>query len=432
MNMITDGQNKAMALPARITIATKAASGYEADVSIYLLDATGKIRGDADMLFFNNPASPDGTVRMDISPGITWIDIVGMPSGIERIAIAIAGDDATGGGRPLSTAGPIQIAVSEGTEYRPADLSKPALILMEVYQRNGETKIRAVGQGFDGGLAPLSRHFGVDVEDAPVQPAAPAPKPAGVDLRKQRLVSLEKTDPKLVSLAKSAGVSLEKKGVSTERAKVALVLDISASMNGLYRSGAVDRLVQRILAFGHQLDDDGQIDVFTLGKNANHYGTVDAGNYKDCVKDILDRYGLEPATMYGKTMEMVRRHYMSQPDAKAIPAYVMFVTDGGTQDQRKSETEIMDSSSEPIFWNFMAIGPMPKAGPFTGKKSNRLPRGFDFLAYLDDMQGRTVDNANFFAVASPDDPADSDLYDLMMEEYPSWLKDARAKGIITQ
>ena len=46
------------------------------------------------------------------------------------------------------------------------------------------------------------------------------------------------------------------------------------------------------------------------------------------------------------------------------------------------------------------------------------------------MDGREVDNVNFFAIKHPTSVSDERLYELLMNEYPQWLKAARAKGIL--
>ena len=55
---------------------------------------------------------------------------------------------------------------------------------------------------------------------------------------------------------------------------------------------------------------------------------------------------------------------------------------------------------------------------------------FPFLEKLDELQGRLVDNANYFSVSSPDEHSDAELYDLLMTEYPGWLKLARGNGLL--
>jgi tellurite resistance protein TerA len=89
-------------------------------------------------------------------------------------------------------------------------MAETALIMGEVYRYKEHWKVRAVGQGFVGGLPALAHHLGVDItEERPVQPPSPPPSPSpgsaatspGVRLHK---VILEKNKP--VSLEKGSGL----------------------------------------------------------------------------------------------------------------------------------------------------------------------------------------------------------------------------------
>ena len=71
--------------------------------------------------------------------------------------------------------------------------TEAALILGELYRRNGSWKFRFIAQGFNGGLKPLAEYFGVDIADP-----EPAPAPSSVNLSK---VSLTKEKP-AISLTK--------------------------------------------------------------------------------------------------------------------------------------------------------------------------------------------------------------------------------------
>lgn len=388
------------------------------DLSAYVLGADGKVRGDADMVFFNQPSSPDGGVRL-VDGGFA-IDLSKVGAGVDRIALCAVPE-----GVSLASAGSVSVEIAGVLLFTEAtgSMSEAAIILGEFYRRNADWKFRAVAQGFNGGLAPLSRHFGIDVED---EPAAAAPTPAQapvasskVDLRKQRIVSLEKSDPQLVSLAKKASVSLEKKKLLGTTAKVVLVLDISASMTNRYKSGEVDRLVQRVLGLGLNMDDDGSIEVYAFGTGAYRIGIADAANYRTFVPDMLRKRNLEGSTHYGATIKMIREDFGSQADFGRTPVYVMFVTDGDTNDKSLTEKMIKEASAEGIFWQFMGIG---GGGMFSS--------GFDFLEKLDDLRGRKVDNCDFFSVRSADEPTDEQLYDKLMTEYPKWLKEAGKAGVL--
>lgn len=423
---LTQGANAPLAGASVIVAVDWPASvSVEADVSAYLLTDAGRVRGDADMMFFNNPVGGEGAVRFSAGGGPRGrfeIDLANVPPAITRIVFCVTIDEAAPGKATLAALTGARITAGDHS-YAPAlgNATEAAMILGEVYLRGGQWKFRAVGQGFDGGLAPLARSFGIDVAEE-----ASAPKP-GPSLEK-RLIDLEKRDPQLVSLVKKVQVSLAKHSLPVDRAKVALCLDISGSMHGLYKSGKIDQLVQRIMALGFRFDDDGRIDVFLFGTAAHGFGELGVEDYGSFTADMLARHRLEPGTYYGLVMERIRAHYAGQPDFGTVPVYVMFVTDGGTGDARRSETQIKAASAEPIFWQFMAIG-AARAGSKSTRK--RLPSGFEFLEHLDAMPGRVIDNANFFCVADPAELADEELYDLLMSEYPAWLKAAIAQRIVT-
>ena len=437
MTNLSIGANAGLSgLPATITVrpATPLPTGVDLDVTLYLLGENGKVINDEGMVFYGMEATPDGNVTKTSGPAD--FKVAALPAGIDKIAVTAVADDTAGQGRGLDGAGRLILSVTgaDGAtitfEHDVARATEKAIILGEIYARNGQNKVRAVGQGFDGGLKPLSESFGVKIADddaAPAPTAAPAPAPANrVDLRKQRLVSLEKEHPKLVSLAKQAGVSLKKRGLENDRAKVCLVLDVSGSIYGLFRSGSMQTLVERALAYGLNLDDDGQIDVCLFDNRARMFGTVDASNYKQFTPSVLNMSGIWGGTDYASAIREIRSYYEQQPDHGKLPVYVMFVTDGGTGDRNSAERELRDISGHGFFFKFMAIGPKPRGGFF----GRALPPGFDFLAYLDDMPGRVVDNADFFSVEDPATVSDAEMFENMTEEYPKWIKEVRARGFV--
>ena len=110
----------------------------------------------------------------------------------------------------------------------------------------------------------------------------------------------------------------------------------------------------------------------------------------------------------------------------------MFVTDGQTQDEEFARNQMRSAAYEPLFWQFMAIGKSKKdvraaGGGFFAKL---LASDFGFLESLDTMSDRHIDNANFFSVQDPALISDENLFDLMMKEYPDWLRGAKSKGLL--
>lgn len=77
----------------------------------------------------------------------------------------------------------------------------------------------------------------------------------------------------------------------------------------------------------------------------------------------------------------------------------------------------------------MAIGKSNKGVKRRGL-FNSFQSDFSFLEKLDDLSGRYIDNADFFSVEDPQHVSDHELYDLLMQEYPSWVRAASTKGLI--
>lgn len=431
--------------PVVVTLTWGPAPGLDADLSAFLVGAGGSVRSDADFVFYNQPSGADGAVRhlgKAQEPGRTvdrvQLDVAALPADVDRVVIG-ASLDGTGTFGTLTG-----LAVEVGAPGAAAAIrcgleasTETAMVFAEVYRRSGEWKVRAVGQGYDSGLAGMARDVGVSVDDEPAPapvaaaPAAAAPPAApAISLEKQRLVRLEKdlaADPQLLTLVKTAGISLEKRGLGEHTARVALVLDISASMRRLYDKGAVQRLAERVLSLGLRFDDDGEVDVFLFGAKAHHTpeGLRQKG-YREFIDRTLQQFPLEYGTQYGAAMAAVRAHYFGsaddrqQPLREQVPVYAMFVTDGAPGDRAGAERQITSASYEPVFWQFMGIG---------------KTTSFAFLEKLDDLQGRYTDNADFFAV-TPDElmgsapiPDDA-LFERMMTEYPDWLERARSQGLL--
>lgn len=432
-----------------------AALGLSVDFACFGLDATGKLLSDDYMTFFNQPRTPCGGVEVCAVANDTGgfaFQLDKLPALLERVVIAVS----TSGGAAMSriSAGHLRILESHSERelarfaFTGTDFSaEQALMLGEFYRKDGEWRFMAVGQGFDGGLDALVRHFGGSVEEAPapqaVAPAvtpAPAAAPAPTPAAPSAKVSLEKRvareAPQLVSLVKQAGVSLEKAGLSSHRARVCLCLDISGSMSALYRKGLVQAFAERILALACQFDDDGEIDVFLFGKRVHQPLAMGLSNWNGYIGQVLQQHPLEGNTRYGSAMEAIRRFYFpdvaggarSSPHKAAQPVYVMFVTDGSTTDKAVTSEQLRWSSLEPIFWQFMGIGQGSKS------KNKLLAAFFDsdfpFLESLDTLPGRLIDNASYFSVSAPDEHADTALYDLLMAEYPGWLKLAAGHGLL--
>jgi tellurite resistance protein TerA len=213
--------------------------GVDADASAYLLTAEGKVRGDADMAFYNQPQAGEGSVRFvpGSGAGTFEVDLARLPAAIERVVFCVTLHEGQARGQTLALLSGATLSVTPtsggpGLVYRPelAGAIETAMTFGELYRRNGQWKFRAVGQGFAGGLAPLARSFGIDVaEEAPaVAPPPPPPPPPApskpVNLSK---VTLEK---------RGQAVSLEKRGASF--GEITVNLNWSRGRKGLFGGGS--------------------------------------------------------------------------------------------------------------------------------------------------------------------------------------------------
>ncbi|MFJ6513821.1 TerD family protein [Streptomyces sp. NPDC091406] len=224
----------------RVELGWHAAPGApDVDASALLLVA-GKVRSDADFVFYNQPAHASGAVRHEgkrtAPDGVTdtlLVDFGKVEPGIERIVVAASADGGNFGRvsglyvRVTDAAGGAELARFDSTDAT----VETAFILGELYLRQGAWKFRAVGQGYGSGLEGLATDFGISVDEpqqpqqappvpsspppapapapvapapaTPVAPPAPAPAPAPVRLTK---ITLTKSAPS-VSLAKQGGTS---------------------------------------------------------------------------------------------------------------------------------------------------------------------------------------------------------------------------------
>ncbi|MFI8348646.1 TerD family protein [Streptomyces sp. NPDC085596] len=196
----------------RVEVTRRAGPGIpDVDASALLL-ANGRVRADGDFVFYNQPAHPSGAVRHQgketAGAHVTdtlLVDLARVEAGIERIVLAASADGGTFGQVP-GLAVQISDAVTGDSAARfdsTGATVETAFVLGEFYRRQGSWKFRAVGQGYDSGLAGLATDFGITV-DVPQHPAAP-PAPAAPPLQPSK-VTLTKAAPS-VSLAKQGGTS---------------------------------------------------------------------------------------------------------------------------------------------------------------------------------------------------------------------------------
>ena len=232
MPTLVKGQNAPLAA-GLLTVAVEVAAA--SDLSALLVTAAGKVRSDADFVFFNQPLGP-GVRCLAPEAGLGWrivVDPTAVPAAIDQIRTVITLENTAG--RFGDIAAPVaRITDAAGNvlvDYVITGLGAESIVIaLELYRRGTDWKARAVGQGYAGGFAALVTDHGVSVDDVPAvdpvpttiqaPPAAPAPpgppaappappsgeislrKGARVDLQKGQRVSLRKEDGGLLTVVR--------------------------------------------------------------------------------------------------------------------------------------------------------------------------------------------------------------------------------------
>lgn len=197
-----------------VGVGARSSGGQSYDVSVFGVDANGKLSDDRYFVFFNQPTTPDGTIQALGKQGEDVerfrIDLGRLPAVIQRLVVTITVD----GAGTMSSLGQGRMRlVAQGREvasfrFTGSDFSvEKAVIVGELYRKEGIWRLAAVGQGFAGGLSALLKHFGGE-EISPAPPPPPHQPPHRDDSSRVSLtkVTLEKKgEKKTVDLKKGSG-----------------------------------------------------------------------------------------------------------------------------------------------------------------------------------------------------------------------------------
>ncbi|MDX2717585.1 TerD family protein [Streptomyces stelliscabiei] len=229
------GSNTAVPTTAlRVELGRNSGPGVpDTDASALLL-VGGKVRSDADFVFYNQPAHSSGAVRhegkRDAGGQVTEslvVDLARVEPAVETVVVAASADGGTFGQVPgLHIRVLDERAGTEIARYDSADAgAETAFVLGEFYRRQGAWKFRAVGQGYSSGLEGLATDFGITV-DEPQQAAAPAPvaapTPVAPPVTVPPPVTTAPPPPPAPPAAPSAPVRLSKVTLTKEAPAVSL------------------------------------------------------------------------------------------------------------------------------------------------------------------------------------------------------------------
>lgn len=158
---------------------------FDLDASAFILGANGKVKTDNDFVFYNNQNWPSEDNKIIWSTGDDrtggegeqiYIDFSKIPAEVDKIAITVTIDDAVNRRQNFGQVSNAYVSVAKlqnefdtaGETVIQFDLEEEfsietALVVCEIYRKNGEWKFNAVAAGYRGGLEALCNNYGVDV-----------------------------------------------------------------------------------------------------------------------------------------------------------------------------------------------------------------------------------------------------------------------------
>ncbi|MCB1769998.1 MAG: TerD family protein [Candidatus Competibacteraceae bacterium] len=153
---------------------------FDLDASAFMLGADGKVRSDADFIFYNQLKSSCGSVEHtgDNLTGagegddeVIKVDLNKVPADVQKIAFTVTIHEADQRKQNFGQVGNAYIRVvnadgnSEITRYDLAEdaSTETAMIFGELYRHSGEWRFTAVGQGYAGGLKAMCHQYGINI-----------------------------------------------------------------------------------------------------------------------------------------------------------------------------------------------------------------------------------------------------------------------------
>ena len=154
---------------------------FDLDASAFLIGASGKCPTEKDFIFYGNLEHSSESVK-HMGDNLTGegegddeeiqVDLSKIPDNIERVAFTVTIYDAVNRRQNFGQVSNAYIRIVDAatnTELIRYDLGEDfsietAVVVGELYRNNGEWKFNAIGSGFQGGLAALCGHYGIDAE----------------------------------------------------------------------------------------------------------------------------------------------------------------------------------------------------------------------------------------------------------------------------
>lgn len=213
---------------------------------------------------------------------------------------------------------------------------------------------------------------------------------------------------KLSKTAQTVGVSLAKRKLAGMRGRVIVLLDHSGSMYGDFQSGTVQKLLERTLGFGLQVDTDGSVEIVVFDSRTYVGPRVGLSNYQSAAANIWKPNAMGSTDLTG-ALNAIRKEAAKTRE----PIVCVVLTDGDPNDRRTATEIVVDLARYPVFIKFLALRDVP------------------YLAELDDMDGgRLLDNVDAKTIDDPAGISDEAFAEAMVDEWDTWIVAATAAGVV--
>ncbi|MEU0624448.1 TerD family protein [Streptomyces rubiginosohelvolus] len=399
MTAMTPGSNIPL---SAARVAVDVAAPVRLDVSGLLLTADGKVRSDDDFIFYNQPSGPGVTYRAGggSAPDAIVVDTTAVPPGIEKIVVT-ASPDAAGqtfqGIEPTATVRNADDGSAIATFTPPQLGAETALVVIEIYLRNGAWKARAVGQGYANGLAGIATDFGVSVEEpaapvappvpaapAPVAPQPPAPVAAPVDPRIAPPAPAAPPAPPAAPAPGSGKINLDKGRVNLQKNQTVSLVKGGAPLLSRVRMGLGWEPAFR----GKDIDLDAS--VIAYGPNRNHLDSCYFGKLtilNGAIKHSGDNLTGEGA---GDDETIIVDLGRIPADATGLVFTVNSFTGQKFNEVAKAYCRLIDDASGEELVRFDLTGAEPQTGVMMAKLIKQFTGEWEMTAMGEFVKSRTV------------------------------------------
>jgi stress response protein SCP2 len=374
-------------------VAVDVAAPVRLDVSGLLLTVDGKVRSDDDFIFYNQPTGPGVTYRSGggTAPDAIVVDTTAVPPGIEKIVVT-ASPDAAGqtfqGIEPTATVRNADDGSVLATFTPPRLGAETALVVIEVYLRNGAWKARAVGQGYANGLAGIATDFGVSVEEepaaAPAPVAPPVPAAAPVDPRIAAPPAPAAPPAAAPAPVGSGKINLDKGRVSLQKNQTVSLVKGGRPLLSQVKMGLGWEPAFR----GKDIDLDAS--VIAYGPNRNHLDSCYFGKLSilnGAVKHSGDNLTGEGA---GDDEVIVVDLGRIPPEASGLVFTVNSFTGQKFTEVAKAYCRLIDAATGEELVRFDLTGAEPQTGVMMAKLIKQFSGEWEMTAMGDFVKSRTV------------------------------------------